>query len=214
MPPEPEARQLVIIRHGETAWNRERRVMGDADIPLTDEGRRQCEAAAGVLRTLQIDRVVSSPLVRAMESAELIAGVLGIPVDTDPDVSEVRFGHWQGKTYDDVKDDPDFIHFFKDPASNPTPGGETITDVQRRGLAAFDRADPEQRTLFVSHGDIIRSTLCHYLVTPLSEFRRIRIDNCGMSGVVSCGPRTEVKFVNALAEAERAWIPVHWNKAS
>jgi broad specificity phosphatase PhoE len=140
--------------------------------------------------------------------------MLGVPVDTDEDLVEVRFGRWQGKTYDEIILDPDCERFFQDPVSNPTPGGETIVDVQNRGLAAFARAQPNRRTLFVSHGDIIRSTICHYLKMPIREFRRIRVDNCGMSGVIARGGQVEVKFVNVLADADRAWDPLHWNTAS
>ena len=214
MPPDPQARSLVIIRHGETTWNRERRIMGDADIPLSEPGRRQCAAAAAVLSGFEIDRIVTSPLTRAVETAELISEVLGVPVATDGDLVEVRFGHWQGKTYEEIIRDPACERFFQDPETNPTPGGETIVDVQNRGLAALDRAVPGRRTLFVSHGDIIRSTLCHYLQMPVSEFRRIRVDNCGMSGVIASGAATEVKFLNVLADADRAWAPSHWNKAT
>jgi broad specificity phosphatase PhoE len=214
MPPELQARSLVIIRHGETTWNRERRIMGDADVPLSEPGRWQCAAAAAVLTGFEIDRIVTSPLTRAVETAELISEVLDVPVATDEDLVEVRFGHWQGKTYEEIIRDPACERFFQDPESNPTPGGETIVDVQNRGLAALDRAAPGRRTLFVSHGDIIRSTLCHYLRMPVSEFRRIRVDNCGMSGVIARGAATEVKFLNVLADADRAWVPSHWNKAT
>jgi broad specificity phosphatase PhoE len=61
MPPEPQARSLVIVRHGETEWNRERRIMGDADVPLSEAGRRQCVAAGELLAGFEIDRIVTSP---------------------------------------------------------------------------------------------------------------------------------------------------------
>ena len=79
-------------------------------------------------------------------------------------------------------------------------GGETIVQVQGRGLAAVGRAEPGERVVFVSHGDIIRAILSHYLAVPLDEFRRIRVDNCGLSAIASRRGRAEVKFVNLLAE--------------
>jgi len=215
MPPETDAsaRDILICRHGETAWNRERRVMGSLDIPLSDEGRRQCASTAKLLSELGVVRIVSSPLLRAAESARIIAGELGLPVAFDVDLEEVRFGRWQGESYDDVVNDPDFGPYIADPVANATPGGETVVDVQRRGLAALARARPGERTLFVSHGDIIRAVLCHYLGIPVAGFRRLRIDNCGLSGVLERGGRIEVRFVNVLAGLERAWDALHWTRA-
>jgi broad specificity phosphatase PhoE len=205
-----EAPSLIIVRHGETQWNRDRRVMGNADIPLTERGREQCALAARALEGFGIQRVVTSPLVRAAETAAIIGNALRVPISEDPDLEEVRFGHWQGKTYDEIAGDPEYRAFAADPVGRRTPGGETIEDVQRRGLASFARVASGERVLFVSHGDIIRSTLCHYLSIPIGEFRRVRVDNCGISAVTIRSRRPEVKFVNMLADPERVWEQLHW----
>lgn len=218
MPPEgqtdqtQDTRTLILMRHGETDWNRQRRVMGAADIPLNEDGRRQCRAAAAVLATCGVTRIASSPLVRAAESASIVAAQLGVDVGHDPDLEEVRFGRWQGLTYEEIVGDPEYAAFARDPLANPTPGGETILDVQRRGLCALDRAQAGERVLFVSHGDVIRAAISHYLDAPAAEFRRIRVDNCGITAVTERRGRPEVKFVNALADPERAWEPLHWTK--
>ncbi len=201
---------LVVMRHGETAWNREGRVMGRLEIPLTETGREQCRQAGEVLAGFSIDRIVSSPLVRAADSARIVAEQVDAEVEFDTDLEEVRYGSWEGKTYQDVVTEPNFHVFMEDPLSNPTPGGETIADVQNRGLASLSRATAGETVLFVSHGDIIRSVLCHYLGVPLAEFRRIRVDNCGLSWVAVGRRRAEVRFLNVLADSERAWDPVHW----
>jgi broad specificity phosphatase PhoE len=210
MSPDQEAPSLLIVRHGETAWNRERRVMGSLDVPLTERGREQCARAAELIARFGIDRIVTSPLVRARESADIIARALGLTVTEDQDLEEVRFGRWEGKTYEEIADDPEYRAFASDPVGNRTPGGETIVDVQRRGLAGFDRAGPGERVLFVSHGDIIRSSVCHFLAIPVAEFRRVRIDNCGISAVTKARRRPEVKFVNMLADPDRVWESLHW----
>lgn len=210
MPPDAEVVSVIILRHGETAWNRERRVMGGSDIPLSEAGRRQSEMAAGVLARFSIDRIVSSPLARARQTAEIIAAAVGAPCETDADLVEVRFGQWQGKTYSEIVQDPRYRGFLKDPVNTPTPGGETIADVQARGLAAIGRARPGERVVFVSHGDIIRAAITHFLAVPLREFRRIRVDNCGLTAVTLADSRPEVKFVNMLADPDRAWDPLHW----
>jgi broad specificity phosphatase PhoE len=214
MSPESGARSLLVIRHGETDWNRERRVMGNADVALSERGRAQCELAAGLLVRFGVDRIVSSPLRRAAETAAILARTLGLPVTHDADLEEVRFGRWQGLTYDEIRLDPDFHAFMADPLTKQTPGGETILDVQRRGIAGLARLAAGERVVFVSHGDIIRSALCHFLAIPVTEFRRVRVDNCGMSAVTLRGERAEVKFVNMLADPDRAWDPLHWEKSS
>ena len=131
---------LILMRHGETAWNRERRIMGDLDIPLTDEGRAQCEGAAALLAGYGVTRIVSSPLVRAAESAAIVSARLGLPVEHDARLVEVRFGQWQGLTYEEVGADPRYAAFAADPVANPTPGGETVRDVQARGLEGLGAA--------------------------------------------------------------------------
>jgi broad specificity phosphatase PhoE len=213
MPPEGgRARDLLIVRHGETEWNRQRRVMGALDVPLSPTGRSQCEKLAKLLGGFGVDRIVSSPLARAAESAAVLADALGLGVEQDENLSEVRFGRWQGQTYEEVVRDPDYHRFIADPVHTRTPGGETIAQVQQRGLMALGRARDGERTVFVSHGDIIRATLCHFLAIPVAEFRRLRVDNSSVSAVVHSKERLEVKFINVLPDPERAWDPLHWSR--
>ena len=215
MPPDADGvRDILIVRHGETVWNRERRVMGSLDIQLSEAGRYQCEELAAVLARFEVGRILSSPLARASESAEILARELGVEIEYDPGLEEVHFGRWEGMTYDEIRADPDYHGFIADPVGHPTPGGETIVDVQRRGLAALARARQDTRVLVVSHGDIIRAALCHYMAIPLPEFRRIRVDNCGLSALTDTAGRIEVKFVNMLPDPARAWDPLHWTRAT
>jgi broad specificity phosphatase PhoE len=217
MPPERSASSddagatLILMRHGETAWNRERRVMGDLDVPLTDEGRAQCEAAAGLLEGFGVTRIVSSPLVRAAESAAIVGTRLGLPVRHDPRLVEVRFGQWQGLTYEEVARDPRYAAFAADPVGCETPGGDTVRTVQERGLEGLAEAGGGGTVLFVTHGDIIRALLCHFLATPLAEYRRIRADNGGLSAVSVGRGAPEVKFLNVLADQARSRSLTHWS---
>jgi broad specificity phosphatase PhoE len=201
---------LILMRHGETAWNRERRIMGDLDIPLTEEGRAQCSAAAELLASFEVDRIVTSPLARAAESARIVAERLRLPVSADPRLVEVRFGSWQGKTYAEVSSDPRYHAFATDPVSNLTPGGESAILVQERGLESLATIRAGECVLFVTHGDIIRTMLCHFLATPLGEYRRLRTDNCGISAVAIGQGMPEVKFLNVLADQRRATNATHW----
>jgi broad specificity phosphatase PhoE len=200
----------LFMRHGETTWNREGRVMGRHPIDLDEHGRAQVASAIAVARLIAPDLIVSSPLNRARQSAEIIAeGIGDMPVAIDEDLSEVRYGRWEGMVYDELVDDPDYIRYREHTLDTPTPGGETIPQVQSRGVGAVMRAiaaNPGKRILFVSHGDIIRTVLCHFIGLELEHFRRIRVDNATFSAVQIAGDFAEVKFLNLLPDPGRAFV--------
>ena len=200
----------LFMRHGETAWNREGRVMGRNPIELDDAGRAQVRASVPVARLIEPDMIVTSPLARARQSAEIIAaGVGGVPVTEDPLLSEVQYGRWEGMVYDDLIEDADYQNYREHPLDAPTPGGETIVQVQSRGVEAVRRAiaaNSGRRILFVSHGDIIRTVLCHFMRLELAHFRRIRVDNAAFSGFQLIGDFAEVKFLNLLPDPDRAFV--------
>src|ERR1700720_3212439 len=103
----------LLMRHGETAWNREGRVMGRNPIELDADGRAQVTATI--------------PLARARQSAEIIAdGIGGVPIAEDPQLSEVQYGRWEGMVYDDLVNDADYLEYRDHPLDAPRPGGETI----------------------------------------------------------------------------------------
>lgn len=202
---------VLLMRHGETAWNRIGRVMGQNPVELDADGRAQVERSVPFARLIKPDMIVSSPLARARQSAEIIAaGIGGIDVLEEQGLEEVHYGHWAGMKFEELVDDPDYVRYRKNPMTMPTPGGETIGQVQERGVKAIRsmvEANPGKRILFVSHGDIIRTVLCHFIPTELENFRRIRVDNATFSAVQLIGDFAEVKFINLLPDPERAFLP-------
>ena len=208
----------LLMRHGETAWNREGRVMGRNPIELDADGRAQVQASVPFARLLQPELIVTSPLARARQSAEIIAaGVGDIPVAEDPQLSEVKYGRWEGMVYDDLIEDADYLNYRDHPLDAPTPGGETIAQVQSRGVEAVRRAITDnsgRRILFVSHGDIIRTVLCHFMRLELAHFRRIRVDNAAFSGFQMIGDFAEMKFLNLLPDPDRAFAAPFASKKS
>jgi broad specificity phosphatase PhoE len=200
----------ILMRHGETAWNREGRVMGRSPIDLDDIGRAQVRSAIALARMLAPELIVSSPLKRAVQTAEIIAEGAGkLPIVEEPDISEVLYGRWEGMVYDDLVGDAEYLHYREHPLDAPTPGGETIAQVQSRGVGAITRAltaNPGKRILFVSHGDIIRTVLCHYIGLALENFRRIRVDNATFSAMRIAGDFAEIKFLNLLSDPGRAFV--------
>jgi broad specificity phosphatase PhoE len=200
----------ILMRHGETPWNREGRVMGRNPIELSERGRSQVEGAILVAQSLKPDLIVTSPLVRARQTAEIIArGLAGVEIVEDSQISEVSYGRWEGMTYHDLIEDPHYAVYRESPVEYPTPGGETIPQVQTRGVEAIHRAIatyPGQRLIFVSHGDIIRTVLCYFLGLELKFFHRLRIDNAALSGIQISGNFAEVKFMNMLPDPARSFV--------
>jgi len=202
---------VLMMRHGETEWNREGRVMGRHPVALSAEGRAQVEAAAEFARGLKLDLIVTSPLVRARESAAIVAERLGgIELIEDARLSEVEYGRWEGMTFQSLLKDDHYLQYKEHPITMATPGGETIGQAQARGLAAVHDAmhlNHGRRVLFVSHGDIIRGVLCHFMQLELAHFRRLRVDNATFSALEVADSFAEVKFINLLPDPARAFVP-------
>ncbi len=200
----------LLMRHGETPWNREGRVMGRQPIELDEAGRAQVESSIPLARMLEPNLIMTSPLARARQSAEIIAaGLGGIEIIEEPLIEEVRYGKWEGMTYHQLINDESFLQYRKAPLESVTPGGETIGQVQARGVEAVTRAlgaNHGQRVLFVSHGDIIRTVLCYFMKLNLEYFHRIRVDNASFFGIQISGDFAEIKFSNLLPDPARAFL--------
>jgi broad specificity phosphatase PhoE len=201
----------ILMRHGETPWNREGRVMGRQPVELDAVGREQVENSVALARMLKPDLILSSPLKRARQSAEIIAaGLGGVDVIDEPLLEEVRYGKWEGLTYHQLIKDESFLEYRKAPIESVTPGGETIGQVQARGVDAVMRAlhaNNGRRLLFVSHGDIIRTVVCHFMKLELRYYHRLRVDNASFFGIEIVGDFAEIKFSNLLPDPSRAFLP-------
>jgi broad specificity phosphatase PhoE len=148
--------RIILARHGETDWNLERRWQGHSDRPLNETGREQAEALADELADEPIAAVYSSDLVRAHETARIVAERLGLDVVTVPELRERRFGSWEG--LQDVEVERRF------PGVHGPPDGEPRDEMTRRVLESLQRiaASHEGRTvLVVSHGGPMRAVLRH-----------------------------------------------------
>jgi broad specificity phosphatase PhoE len=153
--------RLFAIRHGETAWTRERRFSGARDIPLTEHGQRQAEAVAQALAGERIAAVYASPLVRARASAETIARPHRLPVRVEPAFREMAFGEWEGLTRHDLETGgtPMMETWRAAPERVTPPGGESVTDVAARVGKALQQVrdnHPEGTVVLVSHAIVLR----------------------------------------------------------
>jgi 2,3-bisphosphoglycerate-dependent phosphoglycerate mutase len=148
------ATTLYVVRHGETDWNRERRVQGHTDIPLNDEGRRQALQLAKELSETQFDAAHSSDLSRAVETATIVVGTRPLVVAREPDLREKHFGTWEGLT------DKVIHERFPEAKDGPWGDGETTAAMDRRIMETLTRiatSNPERSVLVVTHGGPIRA---------------------------------------------------------
>lgn len=166
---------ILLVRHGETGPNRDGLLLGRADPTLTELGRRQADAVARALAPLAVSGVVSSPLGRARETAEAIAGECGLDVEVDERLVELDYGDWEGVPYADVPPD-DSRRWRSDPTFAP-PGGESLAALQRRVTSwcreAFDgRAADPGVLVAVSHVSPIKAATAWALgVDPAVAWR-------------------------------------------
>jgi broad specificity phosphatase PhoE len=171
---------LVLTRHGLTPRSDPEQHLGQhLDLGLSDEGREQVAALAGRIARERFDRIVSSPLLRARETAEAIAR--GRSVESDPRLMEMDYGRWEGLTYAEI-DEVDAAYrrsWEADPASLACPGGESGDDVAARAatfLADLLRwasgAGPDPVVLAVAHSTFNRILLCAAMEVPVREYRR------------------------------------------
>lgn len=151
---------LIVIRHGETAWNRERRLQGQIDIPLNDTGRAQARALAEALTGEPIDAVYSSDLGRAMETATPLAQALGLRVRAEPRLRERCYGALENMTYAEVaeKRPEDFARWQARVPDFAPPGGESLREFHERAVEAalsVARRHPGERIAVVAHGGVL-----------------------------------------------------------
>lgn len=155
---------LTLVRHGQTDWNLARRIQGTTDIPLNDTGRDDARAAAEALAGERYDAIYASPLVRAQETAQIIADELGLAAPAlTRGLRERTFGDGEGMLVDD------YLTTWGDWTS-AVPGAETLEEVRDRALDSLDRivrasrrrsAPRAESIIVVSHGGVIRSLLMH-----------------------------------------------------
>jgi broad specificity phosphatase PhoE/ribonuclease HI len=209
-PARGEATTTLLLRHGQTPLSAERRFAGRADIPLTEAGERQAAAAAGRLAARGgIDVIVTSPLQRALRTAEEVARATGVPLEVEEDLVETDFGQWEGLTFAEASARwPDELKAWLASADVAPPDGESFAAVGRRVLAALDRllAAHEGRTLLlVSHVTPIKTLACRALLAPPAGLFRIHLDVASLCEInwFADGPAV-VRSLNDTAHLRQA----------
>lgn len=207
--------RLVLIRHGETQLNRERRFIGLRDDILTDLGAIQAQQIADALVVFPVAAVYSSPLQRAFQTAQPIAARHGLNVQPLAAFQELDFGLWDGLTHEEVvaKGEPDatLVRSWSDDTSMVPPGGESIEAMFQRvcaATAALVQGHPNQTIVLVSHTGPLKALLCAALGSSMRSFFHIFLDPATISVVDWRDTGQLVRLVNS--HAHLGWERARW----
>ncbi len=194
------ATELILIRHGETTWNRERRMQGQTDTPLSDLGRAQAAAVGQRLATHPIAAIYSSDLARAWDTAAAIAQASGRKVVSEPRLRECTFGVFEGLTYPEMAQryPAEHARFVLREDDYAVPGGESPRQFYERSLACLEdiaAAHPGACTVVVTHGLVLDTLHRAARNLPLNAKREAPLLNASL---------------NIFHRTREAWIEVAW----
>ena len=195
---------VILVRHGQTDENVNGRISGQGPVPLNPRGQDQARLAAKALASLGVTQLYSSPVVRARQTAEVLKTDLQLDIQEVPDLREVGYGDWEGRQFNDIRNEAAARNVMHNPLHAVFPKGESLLGVQQRAVRVIETAryaDPYGVSVLVSHGDVIRTALAHYLGMTFNDYRRINIDNGALSVVELCDTESGVKAVNFVPQA-------------
>ena len=173
--------EIYLVRHGQTEWNTQLIFRGRKDIPLNEMGHEEARALAGTLKDRNIDAIYTSPLRRALETAQPIATLLALTVVPVQGFIDINYGEWEGVSHHEIKER--YAHQYAQWEQRPElvqfPQGETLDAVKERSLDAFidiARKNPARSVLIISHRVINKVLLCALLGLSNAHFWEIRQD--------------------------------------
>lgn len=179
------------MRHGATVGNEEKRYKGSIDVPMSDYGveqiKRTTEFIKANLRGSSLSAIYTSPLSRALKSAEIIAEAFRLTPTVMPDLRERHFGTWEGMTFSEIRQQyPDeFTAWAKNPLKHSPMGGESTLAVHGRVIDALElilmHHSEDSNIAITAHGGVNRIILCHLLNIPLDQIFRIEQDNAAVN---------------------------------
>jgi broad specificity phosphatase PhoE len=183
--------RIFVARHCKTSWNLERRIQGRTDIPLCAEGIAEAKANCELLRPLPIDRILSSPLARGRQTAEIYGEALGVPIEAWPEWVEVNMGEWEGHTHGELsaREPAEYDRWLADPSQVPLSsiGGEDVWSARKRVVGALSSlaGRPERGILLILHKYIRAILQCAILDQPFRRFSEEIVDSTAPSELPS-----------------------------
>ncbi len=178
--------KLILVRHGETDWNRDNRVQGHSDVALNETGTEQARCLAQQLKGESVTAIYSSPLRRAWETALAIAEFHRLSVQAEPDLAELDVGEMDGLTFEQMRSKYGDIlrEWMRDAGPVKMPNGESLEELQGRAWPAVVRMlhrHPEGTVVAISHNFTINTIICQAIGLPLCDFRRLGLSVASIS---------------------------------
>lgn len=202
--------RLVVVRHGRTEWNRVERFRGRADIQLDEVGIRQAEAAAARIAEWQVSAIYSSPLNRALSTAEILARPFSLEVKLLPGIIDIDYGEWRGLSPEEAtaKYGDLYSTWLNSPHQVKFPAGESLAEVRERAASAVGdliAQHPKETIVLVSHKVVCQILILSLLGLDNSHFWEITQDVCavnlfevrgGVSSALSLNDTCHLKSLN------------------
>lgn len=196
--------RMILVRHGESEWNRIHRYQGQLDAPLSDVGIKQAHLLAERLRGEPLNAIYTSPLQRCARTTEIIAAFHpDVPVHQDNALLEIHHGEWQGKYADEVNASyADGLQEWRlYPTRSQMPGGESFSNVLKRSLDFKERTlqnHPDQTILVSTHDVVLKILIADVLGMNMDYINRIWLTN-GSITIIEYGD--EMSYLVSLSEA-------------
>ena len=179
--------RIILVRHGETNWNKEGRFQGQIDIPLNDNGKKQARNASEYLKGIKFNKAYSSSMIRPFETAKIILKNTNLKINKIDELVEISHGLWEGKLEEDIKGKwPKLLEdWHKRPETVIMPEGESIIDVSKRSISAWENIcelqENDDITLLVAHDAVNKTIICHILGLDCSNIWMIKQGNGGIT---------------------------------
>jgi probable phosphoglycerate mutase len=206
---------LLLIRHGETEYNRNGKMAGRMPgVPLNERGRKQAAEVAEALAKAPIKTIYASPIERAQETASYLAKIIGLEIQIAEGINETDIGEWTGRSVKQCARTKLWQTVIHKPSELTFPGGESFAYIQQRAsaeLKAIAERHPDELVACFTHADIIRLAVAHFLDMPLDAFQRLGSDNCSITVLhFSKEGRVSIPKINQGVSA--AWPEAHEKK--
>jgi probable phosphoglycerate mutase len=177
---------VYLVRHGQTAWNKEEIFRGRTDVPLDQTGLIQAELAGQYFKGMEIHAIYSSPLSRAWQTAQKIAQIHQLKVEPLEGIIDMSFGDWEGHAHQEIRqmDNETYRQWIDSPHMVKLPGGESLDDVRGRTMAALEevlRKHSEKTLVLVSHRVVCKVLICSILGLDNSHFWQIAQDTTAIN---------------------------------
>ena len=188
IPKKGNNKRIILVRHGETDWNKQGRFQGQIDIPLNKNGKSQAKAASKFLKDANFQKAFSSSLSRPEETAQIILNEHpGVEISLKDNLKEIGHGKWEGKLESEIKSNwPDLLKAWKiSPEKVQMPEGENINDVSTRSVIGWNEIckdlKNDETALVVAHDAVNKTILCHLLGLMPSKIWMVKQGNGGIT---------------------------------